>query len=196
MRMPNIFKAFPTKVLASIALALPCFAGEFLGLSDIAQAEEIEFNRDVRSILSENCFACHGPDHNKREGGLRLDSRDGAVAKSDSGKVAIVAGNPDQSELIARILSDDPDVHMPPARSEKHLTTAQKETLRQWVAQGAKYQSHWAFIPPVRPSLPRVANMTTERANPIDLFIRGRLEREGCSPAKEADKVTCLSSIR
>ena len=192
MRMPNIFKAFPTKVLASIALALPCFAGEFLGLSDIAQAEEIEFNRDVRSILSENCFACHGPDHNKREGGLRLDSRDGAVAKSDSGKVAIVAGNPDQSELIARILSDDPDVHMPPARSEKHLTTAQKETLRQWVAQGAKYQSHWAFIPPVRPSLPRVANMTTERANPIDLFIRGRLEREGCSPAKEADKVTLI----
>ncbi|MFY8202439.1 MAG: DUF1549 domain-containing protein, partial [Pirellula staleyi] len=187
-----MFHAFSPRVLASIALALACFRGEFLGPNAAAQAEEIEFNRDVRSILSENCFACHGPDQNKREGGLRLDNRDGAIAPSDSGKVAIVAGNPDHSELIARILSDDPDVHMPPARSEKHLTTAQKETLRQWVAQGAKYQSHWAFIPPVRPSLPKLTNIAAEQANPIDLFIRGRLEREGILPAKEADKVTLI----
>src|SRR5436309_2932015 len=115
---------------------------------------KLDFGRDVRPILSENCFACHGQD--KQKGKLRLDLRDVATKPAKSGEVAIVAGKPSTSELVRRITSDDADEHMPPDESHKKLTAGQIETLKKWIEQGAEYKMHWAFAPPVRPGLPAV----------------------------------------
>ncbi len=163
-----------------------------LSSCSLMAADEIEFNRDVRPILSENCFVCHGPDQNKLEGGLRLDVRDRATSKSDSGETAIVAGHPEHSELIDRIQSNDPDIRMPPPKFDKKLTTAQKETLEKWIAKGAPYQGHWAFISPVRPKPPIDAKSIAETLNPIDHFVRARLAKENIRPAPEADRVTLI----
>lgn len=157
-----------------------------------AYADDIEFSRDIRPILSENCFVCHGPDQNKLEGGLRLDVRDEAIAEADSGKAAIVAGHPEQSELMVRIQSNDPDIVMPPPRVDKKLTKAQKDMLEKWIAKGAAYQGHWAFIPPVPPRLPVVSKAVTESSNPIDHFIRTRLAKENIDPSPEADRATLI----
>ncbi len=147
-------------------------------------AEKLEYNRDVRPILWETCFRCHGPDSASREADLRLDQRDAAIAMH-----AIVPGSPDESELIRRIFSTDPDEVMPPPETKKSLTEAQKETLRKWIAQGAEYQLHWSLIPPVRPDLPAVKNAAWVR-NPIDAFILAPLEAAGLEPAPEADRRT------
>ena len=109
----------------------------------------IDFNRDIRPILSDNCYACHGPDESHREGGFRLDRKDSAFAKAESEAVVIVPGKPQLSELITRIVTDDEDLRMPPADSTKSLTREQIELLKKWVAQGANWQEHWAFISPV-----------------------------------------------
>src|SRR5262249_30648898 len=111
----------------------------------------LEYNRDIRPILAENCFACHGPDKAARKGKLRLDRRDEAIAAK-----AIVPGKPQESELITRIHSVKKTKHMPPAKSLKKLTAAQKETLKKWIAQGAEYQRHWSLIAPKRPLVPVV----------------------------------------
>ncbi len=116
-------------------------------------AEKLSFNRDVRPILAENCFACHGPDSASRKADLRLDRREVAVKAG-----AIVPGKPDESELIHRIFATDNDEVMPPPSIHKQLTAAQKETLKAWIAAGAEYQPLWSFIPPVRPALPAVKN--------------------------------------
>src|SRR5690349_14611896 len=116
-------------------------------------AQALEYNRDVRPILAENCFACHGPDSASRKASLRLDQRDAAI-KMD----AIVPGKPAESALIERIFSADPTQLMPPPKTQKKLTAAQKETLKRWVAGGAEYQSHWSFIAPKRPAVPPVKN--------------------------------------
>ena len=113
----------------------------------------VEFNRDVRPILSDNCFFCHGPDVKNRKADLRLDLRDEAVTTG-----AIVPEQPQQSELVKRILTDDPDELMPPPDSHKKLTALQKEILQRWVAQGAKYQQHWAYEPPVKAAVPAGQN--------------------------------------
>ncbi len=149
-----------------------------------APAGKLEYNRDIRPILAENCFACHGPDSAARKAGLRLDRRDAAVEAQ-----AIVPGRPDQSEMVRRIFAPEGEGQMPPARSHKKLTTAQKETLKRWVAEGAEYQPHWSFIPPSRPPVPEVKNKSWVR-NPIDNFILARLERVGLTPAPEADRRT------
>ncbi|HVW02013.1 MAG TPA: c-type cytochrome domain-containing protein, partial [Planctomycetaceae bacterium] len=115
--------------------------------------EPVQFNRDIRPILSENCFQCHGPDKNQRKAELRLDVRDEALAKE-----AFVPGKPADSELIARIISTDANEIMPPTKSNKHLSPAQKELLRRWVAEGAKYEGHWAYIPPVKLVMPAGEN--------------------------------------
>src|SRR5205085_2105723 len=114
---------------------------------------KLEFNRDIRPILSENCFACHGPDKNARKADLRLDQRAEAVKVQ-----AIVPGKPDKSALIERIFSRESSQVMPPVKTRKKLTAAQKDTLRRWIAEGAEYQPHWAFIPPQRPQPPAVKN--------------------------------------
>ena len=114
-----------------------------LGISSLAAAtNEIQFNRDIRPILSENCFVCHGHDKNNRKAKLRLDDREVALERE-----AIVPGKPDQSKLVQHIFSTDPDEIMPPPKTRKTLTAAQKELLKNWIASGAAYEAHWAYIP-------------------------------------------------
>lgn len=158
------------------------------------KAESVRFSQDVRPILTEHCYACHGPDVGTRKAGLRLDTEEGATAKLKSGGVAVVPGNLDDSDLIFRITTDDPEAKMPPKKFHKDLTAAQIETLRRWVEEGAHWTSHWAFVPPRRPAPPAVKNTTWER-NPIDRFILARLEAEGLSPAPEADPATLIRRV-
>ncbi|MCA9053317.1 MAG: DUF1553 domain-containing protein [Planctomycetaceae bacterium] len=146
-----------------------------------ASAQELEYNRDIRPILADNCFACHGADSAARKADLRLDQREAAV---DFG--AITPNEPEHSELIVRILSDDPDSVMPPPETKKTLTTKQKEMLTRWIAGGAEYQPHWSFIAPVKPELPAVKNEPWVKT-PIDRFVLAQLERLQLSPAAEAD---------
>jgi hypothetical protein len=157
----------------------------FVTLSFVAGAEKkIEFNRDVRPILAENCFACHGADSAARKADLRLDRRDDAVKAE-----AIVPGDADKSALVERILADDKSQVMPPPKSKKKLTAAQKETLKRWIATGAEYQAHWSFIAPQRPTPPPVKNEKWSR-NPIDRFLLAEMEKRGLQPAPEADRRT------
>ena len=149
-----------------------------------ASASPLEYNRDIRPILSENCFACHGPDSAARKADLRLDQRPAALENE-----AFVPGRPDESELIRRIVSTDPKLQMPPAASHKKLTPAQKDILRRWVAAGAEYQAHWSLIAPKRSTLPAVKNEAWVR-NPLDRFVLSKLESLGLSPAPEADRRT------
>ena len=145
-------------------------------------AGDVSFNEDIRPILVENCFSCHGADSAGRQADLRLDLRDDAV---ESG--AIVPGDPDSSVMLDRIFSDDPEEVMPPPTAKKLLTTEQKEKLKAWIAAGAEYQPHWSFIPPARPKPPPVEDEAWIR-NPIDRFILTRLEQAGLAPAAEADR--------
>lgn len=157
-----------------------------LGLSAApacAQAK-IEYNRDIRPIFAETCFACHGPDSASRKAGLRLDQRDAAIEAE-----AIIPGKTDKSLLIERILSDDPSKVMPPPKTNKKLTAAQKDLLQRWIANGAEYQIHWSYIPPVRAALPKVSNSKWVR-NPIDAFVLAKLDALGLTPAPEADRRT------
>jgi len=144
-----------------------------------APAAAIEYDRDIRPILSENCFFCHGADANKRKGKLRLDDFENATKK------AIVPGKPDESELIKRIFSTDPDEKMPPPDSNRHLKEEQRELLRAWIKQGSKYSQHWAFTAPERASLPKVQKTDWPR-NAIDYFVLGRIEEEKLSPSSRA----------
>lgn len=141
----------------------------------------VQYNRDIRPILNDNCFACHGPDEKKRAAELRLDIREAALNKQ-----AIVPGKPDESSIISRILSTDHNEVMPPPTSHKSLTQSQKELLKAWIAEGAQYQGHWAYIAPVKPELPQVRNPAWVR-NPIDRFVLAELERRGVEPSPEAD---------
>ena len=146
-------------------------------------AEPVQFNRDVRPILSDKCYACHGPDPAKRKTKLRFDQEEGA-------KLAIVAGDAAASKLIQRITSDNPAIRMPPAyEGHDKLSAGEIETLRRWVEQGAKWEAHWSFIAPKRPELPTV------NSNPIDAFVLARLEREGLHPSPEADRPTLIRRV-
>ena len=149
----------------------------------------VEYNRDVRPILAENCFACHGPDSASLKAKLRLDSFEAATAKRGDDAVAIVPGKPEESEVVARLFAESEDDIMPPPESHKVLTKEQKEILKRWVAEGAKYQPHWAFIAPVKATPPKVKNSKWVR-NPVDQFILARLEQEKLKPNSEADKRT------
>ena len=151
---------------------------------------EVRFNREIRPILAENCFACHGPDAAKRKAHLRLDRRESALHDL-GGRAAIVPGKADESELIARLDSDDPEAIMPPPATGKRLTAGQVETLRRWIDQGAAWEGHWSFIAPKRPPVPAVRGSGWVR-NPIDAFILARLGREGLAPAPEADRATLI----
>ena len=153
----------------------------------------VDYDRDVRPILSENCFKCHGFDPNQRQAGLRLDTAEGAFGALASGAHAIVAGKPAASALMQRVLAGGA-LHMPPASTGKKLTTAQVAVLKQWIAQGGKYDAHWSFVPPKRPALPTVRN-TAWGKNPIDRFILARLEQEGLKPSPEADRATLIRRL-
>ncbi len=147
-------------------------------------ADPVGYNREIRPILAENCFACHGPDSAARKADLRLDQRQAAI---DAG--AIAPGALDDSELLHRIASDDPKKVMPPPATKKQLTPAQKDLLKRWVAEGAEYQPHWSLIAPVRPAPPDVKDAGWCK-NPIDRFILAKLEERGLKPAPEADRRT------
>ena len=150
--------------------------------------DAVRFNRDVRPILSDKCFSCHGPDANHREADLRFDTREGALADL-GGYAAVVPGSPEKSELLARIHTDDADDLMPPPKTGKPLTDAEKQLLRDWIAQGAEYEQHWAYLPTKRPVLPKVGNHAWP-SGAIDHFILARLENEKSAPSAQADHAT------
>ena len=155
----------------------------------VSSEPRVDFNRQIRPILSEHCFTCHGPDEGKRKAGLRLDRQEDAFLKLKSGQYALVAGKPESSTLVERILTKDPDEIMPPPQHGKPLSPAQIELLQQWVRQGAAWQQHWSFIAPTAPQLPRVQDGKWAR-NAIDAFVLSRLESEGIKPNPEADPVS------
>ncbi|MBC8112821.1 MAG: DUF1549 domain-containing protein, partial [Candidatus Saccharimonas sp.] len=161
----------------------------------VASAAEpkIEFNRDIRPILSDTCFHCHGPDSAKRQAGLRLDQEEAAKAERD-GHRAIVAGDVSRSELVRRITSTDPDEVMPPRTSTRSLTAAQIKLLTRWIDEGAPWQAHWSFIAPQRPTVPTTTVPAWSR-NAIDSFVKQRLTQEGLSPSNEAEKTTLIRRV-
>jgi mono/diheme cytochrome c family protein len=178
---------------ATIAIALAQAAPGAAGQTG-ATAARVDFNRDIRPILSDKCFVCHGPDATAKKIKLRLDSEAAATADLSRGRRAIVPGAPDKSEIVKRITHADEDMRMPPASSGRTLTKPEIDLLTEWIRQGAKWQSHWAFVPPVRPQLPPVKNAAWPK-NAIDHFVLARLEREGLQPAPEADRATLLRRL-
>lgn len=182
---------------ASIALLgvtlAGCQGGERLaGVPDV-----VDFNWDVRPILSENCFGCHGFDASGREAGLRLDVPEAAFADlpESPGKRAIVPGDPEQSEIVRRIKASDPDVRMPPVESHKNaLTAVQVAILEKWIDEGAEYKPHWAFISPEKPRVPR-ADFDDRAVNEVDRFVSAQLEQKGIAPSPEADKETLINRV-
>ncbi|MHB0960987.1 MAG: DUF1553 domain-containing protein [Pirellulaceae bacterium] len=175
--------------LSTIALWIGTFCLLLPASVGATAAEPLQYNRDVRPILADKCFPCHGPDSASRQADLRLDQREAAIEAG-----VIEPGEPENSELVARIDSDDPDLLMPPPAIHKTLTTAEKDLLQRWVAEGAAYQAHWSFIPPQRPAPPEVQQATWVR-NPLDNFVLARLEAMGLSPAPEADRTTLVRRV-
>lgn len=160
-----------------------------------AQIDEatLDFDRDIRPILSDTCFKCHGPDENERQADLRLDTREGLFRTAD-GVAVISPGDLKKSELVQRIVSTDPDKQMPPPDSGRSLTPKQKDLIQRWVKQGAEWKQHWAFVAPGRPALPKVKYGKWPR-NAIDWFVLARLEREGILPSPDADKRTLIRRV-
>ena len=179
--------------------ALVCFClAVFGGPSAPAEHHEtpqatLNYNLDIRPILADNCFACHGPDAKTRQADLRLDTKAGAFSEP-SGYPVIVPGKPEESELHLRIASEDDTYRMPPVDFNKTLTPEQIEAVTQWIREGANWEEHWAFTTPVRPTPPVVKKKDWVR-NPIDAFILSRLEKEGLQPADEADKRTLIRRL-
>ncbi len=174
------------------AMILSARAGESERTATVpsgAPSVRLSFNKDIRPILVENCFSCHGADSASRKADLRLDLREDALEHG-----AIVPGDVDSTAILDRIYSDDPEEVMPPPSLKKVLSSEQKEILQRWVAEGAEYEPHWSFIPPARPELPTVKNESWVQ-NPIDRFILARLEIEGLSPASEADRRTLARRV-
>lgn len=187
MNAPRLNRAYGT--LAAAVLLL---------LSSRADAEPgataPDFNRQIQPILAENCFACHGPDAQQRKAGLRFDVKEGALAKLPSGRRAIVPGQAAASALVDRVSSTDPAHIMPPPASRKKLKKEEIDLLRRWIETGADWRPHWAFVAPVRSTLPAVKDEKWAR-NPIDRFILARLEQEGLQPAAEADRARLIRRV-
>ncbi len=181
-------------VLIGLIFGLLSATGAQAKSASIKARPPIDFNRQIRPILSENCFACHGPDKNKRKAGLRLDQKESATSKLESGSVAIVPGDAAASKVLKLVSSGDDDERMPPKKSGKKLTKEQIELLGQWIDQGAPWKQHWSYIPPQRAPLPAVKNKLWPRTD-IDYFILARLEAEKLRPSPEADKSTLLRRV-
>ncbi len=181
----------PLRFAISLYLLLPV-------LQLRADSSGVNFSRDIRPILSDKCFQCHGPDESKQQSGLRLDLREDAIAAAESGAIAIVPKQPEASELVKRILSKDADEVMPPADSTKKLTEGEIELLRKWIAEGANYEVHWAFAPPARPAVPAAsepAHLKEWAHNPIDRFLQHRLQQAGLEPNPSASKETLIRRV-
>ncbi len=176
-------------VAASILVSPGASAGE------VSPAPaKVDFDHDIRPILSENCFLCHGPDEGRRKAKLRFDRKEEAFKSLKDGGFAIVPGDPSKSQLIARVSSRDAEEVMPPVKTGKKLVPQQIELLRRWIAEGATWQKHWAFVAPQRPPLPPVKNRKWVR-NEIDDFVLARLEQEKLQPSAEADKATLIRRV-
>ncbi len=166
-----------------VGLTASCTATAAKAESASTPAETVSFNRDIRPLLSDNCFHCHGPDANHRQADLRLDIRDEAVAAG-----AIVPGEPAESLLVERLHETDPELVMPPPESHKKLTPKQKQLLARWIEQGAEYQPHWAYVPPVKQPVPA-------GTHPVDHFVKRRLAEVGLSPSPAADRRTLIRRL-
>ena len=156
-----------------------------LALLAATSSAKVDYNEEVRPILSENCFYCHDPDGNKRKAKLRLDVREAALEKK-----AFVPGDAAASELVKRLVSTDSDEVMPPPDSHRTLTAAQKETLKRWIDEGAEYKEHWAFVAPVRPALP-----ANGEHNAVDAFVAEKLAKAGLTLSPEAPRTTLLRRL-
>ena len=174
---------------SSISLPVMACAGSLV-LGAPAAESPLSYNRDVRPILSDKCFHCHGPDRNHRKGKLRLDIREEALIKE-----AFVPGKPEESQLVKRIFTLKDDEMMPPPESHKSLTVEQKATLKRWIGEGAKYEPHWAYITPVRPAVPAIQGSKSKPANPIDAFILAKLAERKLQPSPEADRRSLLRRL-
>ncbi len=183
-----IFRGLLLLGLAAFLLGNSGAQQQYVALADAPKAK-LRFNKDIRPILSNSCFLCHGPDEKKRSAGLRLDMRDVAVAKG-----AIVPGKPDESEILKRVMAHGDDQMPPPDSIKPRLTDRQIATLRQWIAEGAEYEPHWAFAPLLEVAPPANKNKTWPK-NPIDNFILARLESENIQPSPPADKATLLRRV-
>lgn len=187
-------------ILVSLALLLELVSlttalSNDSGNKGINGTKRVNFNREIRPILSENCFTCHGPDEKSRMAPLRLDTKAGAFSTSTlNGRPIIVPGKAEESELYRRITSNDELERMPLAISNKKLTPEQIDLLKRWIQEGASWEEHWSFAPPTRPELPTVKNQKWVR-NPIDYFILARLEAEGLNPSEELDKRTLIRRL-
>jgi hypothetical protein len=177
--------------LGIIVGAVTMLAGP--GPAHAGDPPEVRFNRDIRPIMSDTCFKCHGP--GTRKAGLRLDLRDEALKQTESGVTPIVPGKPEQSEVVRRVLATDRGEVMPPPDSHKTLSAEQKEIIRRWIAQGAVYEKHWAFETPAKAVPPQVAGPAFRIRNPIDAFIADRLRREGLTMSAEADRETLIRRV-
>lgn len=158
----------------------------------INAAGKVDFARDIRPILSDNCFACHGPDEKSRKGGLRLDLREDAFKPGKSGELPIVKGAPEKSEIYERLVTSDADEIMPPTKTKKNLSPAQIDLIKRWIAEGAEYSLHWAFETPRKPEIPKPTQDAGRIRNPIDAFVLQRLEKEGLKFSPEADRATLI----
>lgn len=161
--------------------------------SDELPQAALEYNRDIRTILSNNCFSCHGPDAGARKAGLRLDAAEYAT-KDLGGRHAIVPGSLDESELVQRLFHPDPDKRMPPPEATRRPSPEERMRLAAWVTQGAEYQAHWAYVPPARPAPPGVKDASWPRNN-VDRFILAKLEENGLHPSPEADRRTLIRRL-
>ena len=179
--------------LASLGILTAAMSSSVAGVLKSGPSQ-VDFNRDVRPILAENCFKCHGPDDEARKAKLRLDLRAEALKPAKSGESAIVPGAPGKSQMMARITAADLDERMPPLKSGKKLNTGQIELLRKWIAQGAPYATHWAYAKPFRPALPEVRDKRWSR-NAVDRFIFARLKNEGLRPSLPSDRLTLIRRV-
>ncbi len=186
VRGPDLRPFMRTRIFLLTALALASVA--------IPGSAETDYNRQIRPILADHCFACHGPDAKARKAGLRLDLREDALKPAKSGAVAIIPGDATRGELLARITASDADEIMPPPKSRKELSPAQIELLRQWISEGAVYQNHWAFEPPVRSP---VENLPADAAptGAIDMRVAAKLREHGLTFSPEAAPETLLRRV-
>lgn len=195
--------SLPYKLIASrqwepcravISLAAIWLSCGWLTVNGAEPQQPVNFNREVRAILSKNCFACHGPDDEHRQAGLRLDLREAAVKPVESGAVAIVPEKVGDSELVERITTTDATARMPPKSTGRELTETEISVLKRWIAEGAAYTEHWSFVKPVRPALPPVKNGGWPKTA-VDDFVLSRLEQQGLSPSGEADRYSLIRRL-
>jgi hypothetical protein len=183
----------PAHVVSACLLALLGVLGGSLAAraaDEHPAPKTVDYNRDIRPILSDHCYACHGPDADKRQANLRLDRQQDSMAVLESGHAAIQPGKVEASELVARVIATD-ESRMPPPESGRALKAHEVEKLKRWIAEGAEWKGHWAYLPVERPPLPTVQTQTWPRGA-IDRFVLGKLEEEGLSPSPEADKATLI----